>query len=387
MKIAIDARWIFPSMSGIGVYTRELIRQFAILDRANEYLILFQDPVLQTRIAGETGFNLASNFHSILVPYGLFSIANQLRLPALLRREGVDVYHSTNYMIPLLAFRRCIRGRMAGVVTIHDVIPLIFHDHAPRSRKSRMLPVYAALMRSIGARVDRIITVSNTSRLDVIQHLRIPLTATDKVQVVYNGVSEQFRPATAAGNRDPAQPRTVLYVGRADPYKNLVVLVEAFARLRSAHGFPVRLRLIGATDPRYPEAPARARELGLDNALEWSQVLPPDALVDAYRKADLLVMPSQYEGFGLPVAEAMACGVPVICGDCGALREVGGLAATFVPPRDPVALAQAMQAILSDPALAAAMAQRGLIQSAKFSWKTSAEATLAVYRQAVSAKT
>lgn len=380
MRIAIDARWIYDAPSGIGIYTRELAGALIGLKTDEEFLLIFRSARVRDRIAAETGLASNPRVHTALVPWSLFSLANQLRMPGWLRARGVALFHSTNYMLPLAAFPRHRRGRIAGVVTIHDVIPLIFPDYAPKARKRRLLPFYRLLMREVGMRADRIITVSNTSGADIVAQLGV---APEKVAVVYNGIGRNFKPSAAPRRaRADDEPRQLLYVGRADPYKNLVNLVRAFAILRRTVPFPVKLTLVGAIDPRYPEAKIEADRAGLGDALQWIGALPGGALADAYRAADLFVLPSRYEGFGIPAAEAMACGTPVICGDCGALREVGGDAVRFVDPDDIDAMAATMRVVLTNDSLAAMMAQRGLEQVRRFDWHTAARQTMDVYHAA-----
>jgi glycosyltransferase involved in cell wall biosynthesis len=384
MKIAIDARWIFPSPSGIGVYTRELIRALAAEDGGPSYLLFFQNAELEAQTARQTGFNLNPRFSSAILPYGIFSPVNQLRLPDRLRREAIDLFHSPNYMIPLLAFPLRRRGGIACVVTLHDAIPLKFPDHAPRSRKRRLFFIFRWLMRQVGRRADAILTVSHTSQRDLAACLNFSPAEAGRIQVVYNGVNPIFKPTET--RPDPANPtrrRNLLYVGRADPYKNLPNLIRGFADLVRQAPFPVHLTLAGARDPRYPEAPALARELGLDSRVTWVDRLEESQLVQAYQQADALVMPSRYEGFGLPVAEAMACGTPVVCGQCGALEEVAGRAGLFVNPEDPADLATTLLFLLTQPGFAAEKSRQGPLQAARFSWPATAQASRKVYEKAV----
>ena len=383
MRIAIDARWIFAEISGIGTYTRELIRQLARLDTQNEYVLLFREPALRDRTAAEVNLARAGNFATHLVPYGLFSLRNQLFLPRRLAALRADVFHSPNYMIPLLAFGRR-RRRTACVVTIHDVIPMIFRDQVARSKKARIYPLYRCLMLAVGRRADAIITVSQASAADVIEHLRLSGAAAAKVRAIYNGVSEQFRTGPAGAGARPLRaadnrPRTLLFVGRCDPYKNLHVLVRALALVRQQCPFPVTLTVAGAPDPRYPEARQTAAALGLAPAVNWTGYLTDAALRALYGQADLLVHPSRYEGFGLQVAEAMACGLPVVCGNAGALREIAGDAALLVDPDDVAGLAAAIGRVLADPRLARDMSAKGIRQAAQFTWDRTARATLEVY--------
>ena len=194
MKIAIDARWIFPEISGIGAYTRELIHELSLLDHVNEYVILFSNSDIMERIITQTSMHTAHNFHPLLVNCGVFSPRSQITIPRLLRRARIDLYHSPNYMIPFFSFPRGRAGRTKCVATIHDVIPLLFPDHAPRSRKSRLFWIYKRLMQEVGRRADAIITVSEASRSDTISQLQIPENQRSWVRAIHNGVSSAFKP-------------------------------------------------------------------------------------------------------------------------------------------------------------------------------------------------
>lgn len=382
MKIGIDARWIFRELSGIGAYTRELLRHLIQLDRDNDYVIFFQDPVVEKRTTEEIGLAQAPNFTACRVPYGVFSIAGQWQFARVLKERKLDLYHSTNYMIPLPAFPRRRPGAIRCVTSIHDLIPLMHPEYAPRSKKSRLFFVYRLLMREIALRTDFIITGSRSARDDLVRCFKLTPDRAKRIRIVYDGVSARFGAAPAPPPRTEVE-RTVLYVGRRDPYKNLTGLIEAFARLREDCRFPVKLRVVGPLDPRYPEAPLRAAELGLRDAIVWDGYLTDEQLVEAYRQADLFVLPSRYEGFGLPAIEAMASGVPVICSNKGALPEVVGNAAIMVQPDDTVGLAECMRRVLTHPRLAKDMIAKGLQQAARFSWTETARLTLEVYRDAM----
>ena len=384
ITIAIDARWIFPEISGVGAYTRALIHEFSCIDAFNRYELIFDNAAVAGRTAAETGYDEASNFRRRLVPFGPFSVRNQLLLPSLLRRWNCDVYHSSNYMIPLAHRRAPSKSGTRYVVSIHDVIPLVLPDHAPKSRKTRLLPLYRYVMRRVGRAADALLTVSECSRRDLIEHLNIPAADTGKVHVVHNGVGTRFRPAddAAAAPLDAGtpRPRELLYVGRADPYKNVCMLIRVLARLRRQRGDAVRLTIVGPRDERYPEAGRLSQELGVADAVRWTGYLPQNQLIDAYRKADVLVHPSHYEGFGLQVIEAMACGLPVVCSTGGSLPEVAGDAALTVDPDDAEGFANAAARVLDDAAFAADLAAKGRTHAAQFTWRRAAEKTLDVYR-------
>lgn len=372
MKIAIDARWIFPESSGIGQHTRLLVRGLSALDAPHDWLLLFDDADWAEQVKEETRCDWP---HRVL-PHGLFSVANQFTLPRLLRAEGVDVFHSPNYMMPLPGFPRHRPGRVRAVVTLHDLIPMVFRDHAPRSRKSRMYPVYAWLMREVAARADRLITVSESSRDDIIRLLRLPDKARDKVRVVYNGLHPRFTPDSSVPKKEPPE---ILYVGRLDPYKNVPQLVSSFGESRKSLPAGTRLRIIGPPDERYPEAMQIARQLDLFPHMDWEGHVDNDMLLEAYRRAAVVVLPSLYEGFGLPVAEAMACGTPVICSDASSLPEVAGDAAVLIPPGNLHALSDALVRVLTSPGERERLSAAGLRQSARFTTDNMARETLAVY--------
>jgi glycosyltransferase involved in cell wall biosynthesis len=382
MKVAVDTRWVFRQISGIGAHTRQLVRHLAPMDPATEFVLLFSDPALRDRTLADCGLAGRANVTAALVPWKVFSPAGQALLPGWLRRNGVDVFHSPNYMMPLLAFPRGRPGRLKAVVTIHDLIPLMAPAATPRALKTRLFPLYRRLMLEVGARADRIIAVSEVSRRDVLEHLRID--DPQRVRVIYNGVDALYTPAPAGERRTdaaPDRPRVVLYVGRNDPYKNLFGLIRAFAEARRITPLPLRLRIVGACDPRYPEAAALVNDLKLTDAVDWTGYLADRPLVQAYRDADVLVLPSRFEGFGFPVVEAMACATPVVCSDIPVLREVAGDAAVFAGPDDPATLAQAMVRVLTDTHLRQTLVDRGRARAAVFTWERAARETLALYRE------
>jgi glycosyltransferase involved in cell wall biosynthesis len=385
MKIALDARWIFNEISGIGAHTRELIRHIAREDHLNSYLLIFSDRALAERTWIEAELADKPNFRPDIVPWSVFSPHSQLLLPSRLARNGIEVYHSTNYMIPLACFPRGQVGKIRCIATIHDLIPLLFPSATPRALKTRLFPIYRRLMLEIGARADRIIAVSEASRSDIVKHLNIPPERHDSVKVIYNGVSPIFvpRPASEAVHDDPTRPRTVLYVGRSDPYKNLPLLIESFSEARQKAPFPIQLKILGPPDPRYPEAGQRVKALGMEAAISWVGYQASSVLVKAYQDADVVVLPSRYEGFGLPVVEAMACGAPMLCSDIPVLKEIGGQAAFYTPLDNGPELANGILRVLTDNELRRNMIQFGFEQARQFTWTAAARQTIALYHELI----
>jgi len=273
------------------------------------------------------------------------------------------------------------------IVTIHDMIPLLHPEWTPRALKTRCLPLFRRLMAAVAARADVILTVSQAARQDILRLLRLPEQGPPAVVAVPNGVAPEYVPAASAGRAPDGTPagktKNILYVGRFDPYKNVMGLLRIFARVRQLASGPVQLVLVGAPDPRYPEAAALARTLGLEPALRWAGYVAGPDLVRAYQQADVFVLASKHEGFGLPVLEAMACGAPVVCSRTSSLPEVAGDAALLADPEDTDGFARAIARVLAEPALAAELRTRGRRRAAEFTWRRTAEATLKAYEQAV----
>jgi len=379
MKIGIDARWIFHEKSGISTYTRELLRYLPVVDQTNEYTLFFEHQDLLEETTAYAALEKASNFKTELLGYGIFSIKNQLKLPGKLRKLKIDVFHSPNYMIPFFAFPCRRAGRVKSVVTIHDLIPLLFPEYTPRALKTRFMLLYRLVMREVGVRSDIVITVSDHSRKDVLKEMHISNERAADVITVPNGVASEYKPK----EKISGDIKTILYVGRFDPYKNLAGLLETFSRVRTKTKLDVRLKIIGTPDARYPEPELKAKELGLNPWIDWSGYVGGEELVKAYQEADVFMLQSKYEGFGLTVLEAMACGTPVVCSNRSSLPEVAGSAAILEDPDNYDAFASAVVNVLEDQNLAAELAEKGIKQAARFTWKRTAEETLKAYQCAV----
>ena len=374
-RVAIDARWVFPELSGIGRYTLELLKQLGEIGGGFRYLVLVRDSERREFIEREAGLAGKANVEFAELPYGPFSVRGQFAAARWLRERDVGVYHSTNFMVPLPAFPRRRPHATKCLCNIHDLIPLVHPEFTPKALKTRFFPVYRALMHEIALRTDAVATGSESAKRDIVRLLGIP---EDRIAVAPDGVDGRYGPG---GEKPSARggPKTVLYVGRSDPYKNLPGLVAVFARLVREEGVDARLRIVGPPDARYPEAAETARRLGVVDRVERAGYLDDAGLVQAYRDADVLALLSRYEGFGLPVAEAMACGTPVVCSHAASLPEVAGNAARLVAPDDVAGAAAALKAVLTDPAEAARLRAAGLAQAKKFSWRTAAESILRLY--------
>lgn len=384
MKTAVfDSRWILEKPSGIGVYALEMARRLpALLAGTWRFVFLVGDEAARKRLVEALPAASLAAGNVLPVGYGPGSLKNQLRLPGLLRRLGADLYHAPSFMVPWRAFRKGGGGSLRCISTIHDVIPLVVPGYAPRAKASRLKGVYRFCLRQTALRSDVLVTGSETSRRDIVRALRLPEGAAARIRVVADGADPAFSahgraPVRAAD--DPSE-RTLLYVGRRDPYKNLPMLVEAFAAAHAAAPFPMKLVVVGHRDPRYPEAELRAKELGVAAAVDFAGPVPFRELVALYRRADLLVHPSRYEGFGLQIAEAFASGLPVLCTDGGSIPEVAGDAARIVPLSAGAAgFSAQMLALLLNPLALARLRAAGLNRAALFTWDRCAEGVAKAY--------
>lgn len=297
----------------------------------------------------------------------------QSALPLALARRRADVVHGLVNVLPLAS-------RAAGVVTVHDLSFVRTPELLPPLKRLYLARLCAASV----ARARAVIAVSRQTADDVQHFFGVPAA---KVHVVYNGVGAEFTPGSVEGaarfrEAKGLPDRYFLYLGTLEPRKNLQLLVRAFATWRSAAGpagSAVKLVLAGGKGWYYDTIFAQVAELGLADAVIFPGFIPADELPGWYRGAELFVYPSVLEGFGLPVLEAMACGVPVVCSQAAGLLEVAGDAALTFPATDEAALAAALRTLSDNPALAGRLRALGLAQAARFSWRQAAAQTIALY--------
>ena len=298
----------------------------------------------------------------------------QLGLPIQAARAGVDVVHGTVNVVPLLTWK-------PAVVTIHD---LSFMRHPERFPAGRSRYLRLAVAQS-ARRACRVIAVSAHTRNDVVELLDVPAC---KVSVVYSGVDASFRPLPAAElaivRQDLVQGRSyILHVGTLEPRKNLDVLIRAFAAVRERLKLEHVLVLVGGRGWMYEELFQLVAELDLGDEVRFVDYVHPDRLPLWYNCADLFVYPSAYEGFGLPVLEAMACGVPTVTSASSGLQELASSACLTVDPGSQESLEVAIARGLQDSQLRETMRKAGLERASQFTWEETARATVCIYEEAV----
>jgi glycosyltransferase involved in cell wall biosynthesis len=362
MKIAIDVHSLGSRSAGNETYFRQLLRGLVLDKSENQYTLFYTH-------AEAPGSNpVDARFRWVRIPQ------NPLRrivfsLPQVLRKLQPDVFHCQYIQPPLLGCRTA--------VAIHDLA----HEHYPEHGYFRETLAMQKLVRSTARRADRIITVSRFSADDISRTYGVP---PEKIAVTYPAVSERFQP----GDKDSARLHLarkyglnaafLLYVGRIQARKNLVRLVEAYARLRQ-RGMTHKLVLVGKRDYGAERLFAKIDELGLRDEVIFPGHVFEEDLMFFYQATEAFVFPSLFEGFGLPVLESMASGIPTITSRGSSLEEVAGDAALLVDPLSVDALADAMERVLTSEELRRDLSARGLRRSAEFKLQTFAAQTLQVY--------
>ncbi|MBR3085434.1 MAG: glycosyltransferase family 4 protein [Kiritimatiellae bacterium] len=395
-NVVFDARWLTPVPSGISVYSLELMRRLPALEPSWRWHFVFRNAELRDSAMAACAFPQSLKVATHIIRCSPQKYLNQFRMPLFLRAVGSDLFHSPHYMIPYCAFgslaaavhpvpARRRHGCGVCIATIHDAIPLLLKAYAPRSTTSRMLWLYRACQRLTLRTAAFTITGSDTARNDIAAALSLGRRERERFVTIYDGVSDRFTPGERR-KRSDGEAQIVLYVGRLDPYKNVPFLVAAFAQFLKKTSMKAHLLIVGPDDPRYPEARKHAKDRGISEHVTFLHGASDAELLSAYRSASVLVNPSRYEGFGLPMLEAMRCGTPVICADGGSQPEISGGAAEVLPTGDEQAFVAALERILGDPALQSRMAERGLARSAEFSWDATAAKTIGIYRKALELK-
>ena len=372
LRVVLDGRAINDHFPGIGRYAHRLAIGLA---RSGEVdLTLLYHPALPNThfpLDALPGQNVT--LHAIgIAP---FSPGEQVRLPSIARRLKPDVWHAPYYIMP---YRRL---PCPAIVTMYDIIPLVLPQYWP----ARQRIVFALTNRLALRTARRVIAISESTRRDLIRRFHVDPR---RIAVTPLAADERFRPQPASEIERVRQiynlpARFMLCVGINKPPKNLPRLVAAYVRvIAKSPEMDAGCVIAGAWDERYPEARERASRLGVNDRVRFLGPIPDADLPTLYAAADLFVMPSLYEGFGLPVLEAMACGAPVICSNTSSLPEVAGDAALEFDPYDVGAMAAAIQQALSDPELRAVLRERGLERARLFDWDRAARQTIDVYRAA-----
>jgi glycosyltransferase involved in cell wall biosynthesis len=373
MRIGIDGKVISSRAGGIGTSAFNLVR--SCLRMAAEHypqmeFVVFTGP--HTCSEGIQGTNCTIDTRFQGIESSLLRLL--FLIPRGLRAQRIDLFHGLDHIgVPLFAKV----GRY--VATIHDMIPLLWPQWVTRKHRLVVTAAYCRLRRQ----ADMVIAPSEATKADIVRRLQIN---PQRIAVIPWGCDERFQPGgdpehlAAVQHRYRLPAQYLLFAGTLEPRKNLTTLLHAYAMLRAEGcGNDLKLVVAGRTGWLYADIFDTVKTLALDEEVIFTGFVDDKDLPDLYRGAQLFVYPSLYEGFGLPILEAMASGVPVITSDVASMPEVAGDAAILVDPHDPKAIAESIAQALAEDRQRQAMIQKGLARVERFTWDSVAQQTLALY--------
>lgn len=383
MRVGINALFLQKPATGMGQHLLHLLEGLDSLDdRDQQYTLLaprvrraytlrapqlsdrFREVEVVTRLA-----RLGENVEQVWWEQAGIVLAGS--------REKVDLLHSPYWSNPLWS-------PWPTVVTVHDVIQFVLPEYAWR-KISRM---YFGLVSAGARRADAIITVSECSKADIVKILGV---APERIHVIGNAVDDTLYPVRDAWllksvrERYGIGPRFILYFGGFDLRKNVPRIIEAYSRLpehlRKEYGLVIAGRYQNLGHPLFPDPREVVARLGLESNVVFTGQIREQDKAPLFSAATVFVFPSLYEGFGIPVLEAMACGTPVVTSNVSALPEVAGDAGMLVDPYQPDAISSAVANLLDSQSLRDDLSRKGLERARLFTWNGVAEQTLRVYKQ------
>lgn len=377
MRIGISGTfWAEPTV-GSGQYVHHLVEHLPEAGPEHEYLLFIpaytgaQIPQIPN-VAVDRVPTPLDNIHPKLAKLWY----EQVELPRAAARLAVDVLHVPYYAPPR-------RQLVPVVVTVHDLIPLIL----PAYRGSLPMRMYTALATSSVRRCAEIVAVSDHTRDDVVDVLGL---SAQRVHTIYEGVASAYQPQAPAVVAQVLahfnlRPPYLYYIGGFDVRKNLPMLLRAFGRVQRRYGQPVQL-VIGGHRPQsgsslFPALEPVILDEGLSTNVVFVGRVTNEQNAALYAGANAFVWPSQYEGFGLPPLEAMACGGVVVSSNVSSMPEIIGAGGILLPPHDTEAWAGSMLRLLNEPAFGTAYRQRGLARAHEFKWAVFAQQMIRVYER------
>ena len=372
MRIAISAVNLNHSViSGLLVYVENLLHELAQIDLQNEYFLIFTSLRKKPfQMPGPTAKNFVKKILPVPdrnLPFRQMLIDN-IYLPYLFKKYRCNVYHApAGYNLPS-------SNGVKKILTIHDL----------RSSKitDRSFPQSISSLRKAAKNSDVCITVSECTKKDIIEHLDIN---PDKIKIIYNGVNEEFKPldikvSEEIRNRYNIHEKFIFSLGEV-PRKNVERLIKAFCKFKYKNDFLLVIggaREYGPWISKYREL---INKLKMGDRIRLIGYLPYEDLPLFYNASEFFVFPSLYEGFGIPILEAMKCGVAVITSNVSALPEIGRDAVLYVDPYSEEDIARQMERLIEDKELKDTLVKKGIDRAKEFSWKKMAIETLKIYEE------
>ena len=362
MRIAVNTRLLLKGkLEGIGWYTHQMLERIVKAHPEHEFIFFFDRPY-------DESFVFAPNVKPVVVhPQArhavLFYIWFELSIPAMLRKYKADLFLSTDGLCSLST-------KVPTCLVMHDLAFEHFPEHLKLSHRLYLQHFSPKFAR----KAKRIVTVSEFSKKDIAERYRI---YPDKIDVTYNGAHEAYRPLTWEEREAVKQEYTAgseyfVFAGALHPRKNVVALLEAFIKFKKRHRSPIKLVIVGRMAWKFKELVALRETMPFKEDVVWAGYMNVDVLSKVIGAAYALVYPSLFEGFGIPILEALKCKVPAIVSNTSSMPEVAGDAALLVDPNDVSDIAEKMGLIYKDEAQRKKLVEAAPVQAAKFDWDTSA---------------
>lgn len=367
MLISIDARGAsWYAGTGIGTYTKQLVKYIMDIDNVNNYYLFWSGREYEF-------LNKYKNARVSISSRKHHRFWEQYYIPDILKTKKVDLYHVPQNGIGLPPVKNSLY-----VSTIHDLIPYIMPETVGRG----YLTKFISQMPHIISMVDSVITVSNWSKKDI---MRIFDISEDKITVTHLAADDIFIPMDKVDaekfiyEKYSIEKGIILYLGGFSPRKNVKSILVAFSMIYKNLSKNYKIVIIGAAKDDHQFLNKLAQSLGIGDRVFFTGFVPYEDLPYFYNAAELFVYPSLYEGFGLPILEAMCCGTPTITSNVSSIPEVAGDGALLINPFDTEELAKAMEKVLEDNNAKADLISRGFERAANFNWRKTAAETLKVY--------
>lgn len=380
LKIVIDATPITPQLSGVGFYVANLLHYLDCLQlQENFQLEIVYQPRFQKWLKGDLrlpeSLQRYSKIRVLPLPVKISNLLLKTHYSpslAYLKKyyHNPDIVHGTNYSV-----YPCKNS--CKVMTIYDLSFIKYQEYSNAVAKNYFTQIKQCLQWT-----DLILTISESSKRDIIEYLQVDPKSIYVTPLAsrYSGLLDQPDPELQKLVNYNFNLPYLLFVSTIEPRKNINLLVDAFNLLKQKYKIEHQLVLIGQKGWHYKPIFQKIQKSPWQHQIHHLDYLPDELVALFYTKADVFVYPSHYEGFGLPVLEAMTLGTPVVSANTSSLPEVAGDAAIMINPDDPVSLAEAILQVVSDSCLRHELVRKGKEQARLFSWEKTAKATLQAYR-------
>ncbi|MBX7204936.1 MAG: glycosyltransferase family 4 protein [Bacteroidia bacterium] len=361
MRIAFDAKRAFLNQSGLGNYSRTLLKNLCRYQSGHSLHLLTPEAKLNT--------NTDFLFHEpdIHIHSGISVINRLFPSPAFFNTHHIDIYHGLSNELPLNAAKLKVKK----VVTIHDVIFLRY----PQLYRPVDRAIYTWKTRKACEAADTVIAISHQTKNDLMEFLKVP---EQKIKVVYQSCDELYtRTEAAPVTALNLPPQYLLYVGTIEPRKNLLSITKALKILKNKVTLP--LVVIGKPTPYKKQVQQYLKNHGLEERVLFAENIPLEQMPAIYRGASLFIYPSTFEGFGIPIIEALYSKVPVITGTGSCFEEAGGKATSYINPELNFELAESIEQVLNSPKLSLQMVNEGYNYVQRFNARNTSQELMQVY--------